>query len=51
MKQKKISVAKEHLTKEEIKEYSILYIMFNYPEIISPRAELFERYSIFSQKA
>ena len=28
---KKISVAKEHLSKEEIKEYSILYIMFNYP--------------------
>ena len=39
---KKISVAKEHLSKEEIKEYSILYIMFNYPNIISPRAELFD---------
>ena len=26
---KKIAVAKEHLTKEEIKEYSILYIMYN----------------------
>ena len=39
MKQK-ISVAKEHLSKEEIKEYSILYIMFNYSNIISPRAEL-----------
>ena len=38
---KKISVAKEHLTKEEIKEYSILYIMYNYPEIISPRIEIF----------
>ena len=39
---KKISVAKEHLTKEEIKEYSILYIMYNYPKIISPRVEIFE---------
>ncbi len=39
---KKISVAKEHLTKEEIKEYSILYIMYNYPKIISPRLEIFE---------
>ena len=39
---KKISVAREHLSKEEIKEYSILYIMFNYPNIISPRVELFE---------
>ena len=39
---KKISVAKEHLSKEEIKEYSILYIMFNYPNIISPRVELFD---------
>ena len=38
---KRISVAKEHLSKEEIKEYSILYIMFNYPEIISPRIEIF----------
>ena len=38
---KKISVAKEHLTKEEIKEYSILYIIYNYPEIISPRIEIF----------
>tara|TARA_A100001011_G_scaffold391183_1_gene476125 strand:- start:854 stop:2620 length:1767 start_codon:yes stop_codon:yes gene_type:complete len=38
---KKISIAKEHLTKEEIKEYSILYIMYNYPEIISPRIEIF----------
>jgi len=39
---KKIAVAKEHLTKEEIKEYSILYIMYNYPRIISPRVEIFE---------
>ncbi len=39
---KKIAVAKEHLTKEEIKEYSILYIMYNYPAIISPRAEIFK---------
>ena len=39
---KRISVAKEHLSKEEIKEYSILYIMFNYPGIISPRIEIFK---------
>ncbi len=39
---KKISVAKEHLSKEEIKEYSILYIMYNYPRIIFPRVEIFE---------
>ena len=39
---KRISVAKEHLTKEEIKEYSILYIMYNYPDIISPRIEIFK---------
>ena len=39
---KKISVSKDHLTKEEIKEYSILYIMLNYPEIISPRLEIFK---------
>ena len=38
---KRISVAKEHLSKEEIKEYSILYIMFNYPGIVSPRIEIF----------
>ena len=37
---KKISIAKEHLTKEEIKEYSILFIMYNYPEIVSPRIEI-----------
>ena len=39
---KKISIAKEHLTKEEIKEYSILYIMYNYPNIIFPRLEIFK---------
>ena len=39
---KKISVAKDHLTKEEIKEYYILYIMFNYPNIVSPRVEIFK---------
>ena len=38
---KKISVAREHLSKEEIKEYSILYIMLNYSKIISPRVEIF----------
>ena len=37
----KIAVAREHLTKEEIKEYSILYIMYNYPKIVSPRIEIF----------
>ena len=37
----KIEVAREHLTKEEIKEYSILYIMYNYPKIVSPRIEIF----------
>ena len=37
---KKILVARDHLTKEEIKEYSILYVMYNYPEIISPRLEI-----------
>ena len=39
---KKIVIAREHLTKEEIKEYSILYIMYNYPKIIFPRSEIFE---------
>ena len=39
---KKISIAKEHLTKEEIKEYSILYVMYNYPKIVSPRLEIFK---------
>jgi len=37
---KKILVARDHLTKEEIKEYSILYVIYNYPEIISPRLEI-----------
>ncbi len=37
---KKISIAKDHLTKEEIKEYSILYVIYNYPEIASPRLEI-----------
>ncbi len=39
---KKIAVSKDHLTKEEIKEYSILYVMYNYPNIISPRVEIFK---------
>ncbi len=39
---KKISIAKDHLSKEEIKEYSIMYIIYNYPEIISPRIEILE---------
>ena len=39
---KKIAIAREHLTKEEIKEYSILYIMYNYSDIISPRIEIFK---------
>ena len=46
---KKIAVAKEHLTKEEIKEYSILYIMYNYPKIISPRVEIFEDIKLSSE--
>ena len=46
---KRISVAKEHLTKEEIKEYSILYIMYNYPEIISPRIEIFKGIQLSSE--
>ena len=37
-----IKMALNGNSKEEIKEYSILYIMFNYPNIISPRVELFE---------
>jgi len=45
---KKISVARDHLTKEEIKEYSILYIMYNYPKIISPRVEIFKDIKFFS---
>ncbi len=47
---KKLSIARDHLTKEEIKEYSILYIMFNYPKIISPRIEIFEEIE-FSSKS
>ena len=39
---KKIVSEKEHLSKEEIKEYSILFIMLNYPELISPRIEIFK---------
>ena len=46
---KKISVAKDHLTKEEIKEYSILYIMYNYPKIILPRIEIFKGIKFSSQ--
>jgi len=47
---KKIAIAREHLTKEEIKEYSILYIMYNYPKIISPRIEIFQDIN-FSSKS
>tara|TARA_B100000959_G_scaffold283780_1_gene353539 strand:+ start:161 stop:1927 length:1767 start_codon:yes stop_codon:yes gene_type:complete len=47
---KRISVAKDHLTKEEIKEYSILYIMYNYPKIITPRVEIFKEIK-FSSKS
>ena len=47
---KKISSEKEHLSKEEIKEYSILFIMMNYPELISPRTEIFKDIS-FSSKS
>tara|TARA_Y100000590_G_scaffold457314_1_gene609689 strand:- start:600 stop:2375 length:1776 start_codon:yes stop_codon:yes gene_type:complete len=47
---KKISVAKDHLTKEEIKEYSALYVMYNYPEIISPRLAILEDIT-FSSKS
>ena len=47
---KKIAVAKEHLSKEEIKEYSILYIIFNHPEIISPRIEIFEEIEFSNEK-
>ena len=45
---KKISVAKDHLSKEEIKEYSILYIMYNYPKIITPRIEIFKEIKLSS---
>ena len=37
---KNISIARDHLTKEEIKEYSILYVMLNFAEIITPRFEI-----------
>ena len=47
---KKMLFSKEHLTKEEIKEYSILYVMFNYPEIISPRLEILEEIQLSSNK-
>ncbi len=47
---KKIASEKEHLSKEEIKEYSILFIMLNYPELISPRTEIFKDIS-FSSKS
>ncbi len=47
---KKTAFAREHLTKEEIKEYSILYIMYNYPEIISPRIEIFKDIEFSSKK-
>ena len=38
---KKMVKARDHLSKEEIKEYSILYIMLNYPKIILPRSAIF----------
>ena len=47
---KKIASEKEHLSKEEIKEYSILFIMLNYPELITPRTEIFKDIS-FSSKS
>ena len=47
---KKIASEKEHLSKEEIKEYSILFIMLNYPELISPRIEIFKDI-LFSSKS
>ena len=46
---KQIAVAREHLTKEEIKEYSILYIMFNFPKIVSPRIEIFQDIELSSK--
>jgi len=39
---KKIAYSRDHLSKEEIKEYSILYILYNYPKIILPRLEIFK---------
>ena len=47
---KKISVAKDHLTKEEIKEYSILFIMYNHPKIVYPRTEILSDIKFSSQK-
>ena len=47
---KKIASEKEHLSKEEIKEYSILFIMLNYPELISPRIEIFKDILFSSKK-
>ena len=47
---KKISVAKDHLTKEEIKEYSLLYIIYNHPKIIYPRLEILKDI-VFSSKS
>ena len=47
---KKIASEKEHLSKEEIKEYAILFIMMNYPELILPRTEIFKDIS-FSSKS
>ena len=47
---KKTIISKDHLTKEEIKEYSILYIMLNYPNIVSPRKEIFKEIQ-FSSKS
>ena len=47
---KKIASEKEHLSKEEIKEYSILFIMLNYPELISPRIAIFKDI-VFSSKS
>ncbi len=46
---KKIAVARDHLTKEEIKEYSILYIIYNYPAIIAPRIEIFQSINLSSK--
>ena len=47
---KKIAVERDHLSKEEIKEYSILYIMYNYPQLVSPRVEIFKSIN-FSSKS
>ena len=47
---KNISIARDHLTKEEIKEYSILYIMYNFVEIIMPRFEILKEV-VFSSKS